>query len=244
MAKHTFAMSDVTSDTRVLARSALGYDFNYYADDETIIFGTDSDATITWDGDSLNITSAATEHSGTFAVAGATSLATTALMSAGSGITSATGELVKHSVITVGNVIETTILIDLTGLNSNAVGDIIGDDGEANCHFGQITAAVNGTIFGGYMQCLETPTTGEPDIDIYTSTVATGTEDVAITHTDLATEAVILAAAADWTIAADVNIRPITGMPAADTYLYLTGGGGTTNGTYDAGKFLIKFYGY
>ena len=56
MTKHTFAMSDVTGDTRILARSALGDDWNYLADDETLIFGTDSDATIVWDGDSLNIT--------------------------------------------------------------------------------------------------------------------------------------------------------------------------------------------
>ena len=63
MTKHTFKMSDVTGDTRLLARSALGYDFNYFADDETIIFGTDSDATITWDGDSLEITSADTNFS-------------------------------------------------------------------------------------------------------------------------------------------------------------------------------------
>ena len=34
MAKHTFKMSDVTGDARLLARSALGYDFNYFADDE------------------------------------------------------------------------------------------------------------------------------------------------------------------------------------------------------------------
>ena len=54
MTKHTFKMSDVTGDTRLLARSALGYDFNYFADDETLIFGTDSDAYFTWDGDSLN----------------------------------------------------------------------------------------------------------------------------------------------------------------------------------------------
>jgi hypothetical protein len=32
-------------------------------------------------------------------------------------------------------------------------------------------------------------------------------------------------------------------MPAADKYLYLTGGGGTTDGVYDAGKFILKFYG-
>ena len=35
MVKHSFKMSDVTGDTRVLARSALGYDWNYYVDDET-----------------------------------------------------------------------------------------------------------------------------------------------------------------------------------------------------------------
>ena len=60
MAKLSFKMTDVTGDARVLARSAMGYDWNYYADDETIIFGSDSDATIAWDGDSLEVTSADT----------------------------------------------------------------------------------------------------------------------------------------------------------------------------------------
>jgi len=63
MAKLTFAMTDVTGDARILARSALGYDWNYYADNETIIFGTDSDATIAWDGDSLEVTSSDTNFS-------------------------------------------------------------------------------------------------------------------------------------------------------------------------------------
>ena len=61
MTKHTFAMSDVTGDTRILARSALGYDWNYLADDESLIFGTDSDATITWDGSALNVTGTTVE---------------------------------------------------------------------------------------------------------------------------------------------------------------------------------------
>ena len=63
MTKHSFTMASVTEDTRVLARSAMGYDWNYYADDETIILGSDSDATIKWDGDSLEVTSAATNFS-------------------------------------------------------------------------------------------------------------------------------------------------------------------------------------
>ena len=61
MAKLSFKQSDVTGDTRILARSALGYDWNYLADDETLIFGTDSDATITWDGSALNVTGTTTE---------------------------------------------------------------------------------------------------------------------------------------------------------------------------------------
>ena len=56
MTKHSFTMASVTGDTRVIARSAMGYDWNYLADDETLILGSDSDATIVWDGDSLNLT--------------------------------------------------------------------------------------------------------------------------------------------------------------------------------------------
>lgn len=61
MTKHSFAMSDVTGDTRVVARSAMGYDWNYLADDESLIFGSDSDATITWDGSALNVTGTTVE---------------------------------------------------------------------------------------------------------------------------------------------------------------------------------------
>ena len=241
MAKHTFKMSDVTGDTRVLARSALGYDFNYYADDETIIFGTDSDATLSWDGDSLNVTSSATEVSGTLATAGATSLATTAQMTVGTGISAVANAIVKHSVVTVGNIIETTIILDLTGLNSgNADGDVIGKADTANCHYGQITAATNRTILSGYVQCLETPAGGEPDIDLYSNTVATLTEDAA--HNASGSSTALLAAAADWT-----NLlapKGLTTVPPADGYLYLVASGGATNDTYTAGKFVIKLYGY
>ena len=240
MVKHSFKMTDATGDTRVLARSAMGYDWNYYADDETIIFGSDSDVTITWDGDSLNVTSAATEISGTVAIAGATSLATTARMTVGTGISAVSNAITKHSVVTVGNIIETTIALDLTGLNSgDADGDIIGKAGTANCHYGQITAAVNGTILSGYVQCLETPAGGEPDIDLFTATVATGTEEALITAL---TETQLLATGADWT-----NLlapKGLTTVPPADGYLYLVASGGATNDTYTAGKFIIKLYGY
>ena len=179
--------------------------------------------------------------SSTLAAAGATSLATTARMTVGTGISAVTAAIVKHSVVLIGNIYETTIALDLTGLNSSAAADIIGKDATANCHYGQITAAVNGTILSGYMQCLETPTTGEPDIDLYSANEATGTEDAAVTGL---TETALLGTAVDWTgILAPKGITPV---PPANDYLYLTGGTSSspTNNTYDAGKFILKFYGY
>lgn len=172
-------------------------------------------------------------------VKGATSLATTAQMTAGAGITGGTGTVIKHSVLTVGNIIETTILIDLTGLNSASADDIIGKDGTAASHLGRITAAVNGTIFGGYMQCIEAAATGEPDIDLYSATEATGAEDASVTGT--LTETKLLDAGADWTAA---MIKGLTAVPAANEYLYLAVSGGADAGTYTAGKFVIKLYGY
>ena len=177
--------------------------------------------------------------SSTLSVAGATSLATTALMTVGTGISAVANAITKHSVVTVGNIIETTIALDLTGLSSSAAADIIGKEATANCHYGQITAAINGTILSGYLQCLETPTTGEPDIDVYTATVATGTEDAAITAL---VETAVLNSAADWTSL--LAPKGFTTVPPANGYLYLVGSGGGTDGVYDAGKFILKMYGY
>ena len=211
MTKHTFNMADVTGDTKVIARSALGYDWNFLADDETLLFGTTDETAFSV----KNITP-------------------------GTGISTGTGTLYKGSVLRMGDVIETTIVMDLTGLNSgDADGDIIGVAATANCHIGQITAAANGTLFAGYMQCVESPAGGEPDIDLFSATESTGTEEALVTGL---TETALLATAADWT-----NVlapKGLTALPAANEYLYLAASGGSTNATYTAGKFIIKLYGY
>ena len=132
MAKHIFNMADVSGDTRVIARSAMGYDWNYLADNETLLFGSTDETA--------------------FSVKN---------IIPGTGISTGTGTLFKGSVLRMGDVVETTIVIDLTGLNSgDADGDIIGKVATANCHLGQITAAKNGTVFAGSMQCVETPAGG------------------------------------------------------------------------------------
>lgn len=160
---------------------------------------------------------------------------------AGTGITGGTGTVYKSSVLKVGDVTKTSILIDLTGLNSAAtLGDIIGVAATANpCHFGRVTAARNGAVFAGTIQCLEAPAGGEVDFDIYSATEATGVTDGAIG--DL-TETQLLDTAADWTIG---TVKAFSAMPAANQYLYLTTGTSSTPtaGTYTAGKFLIEMYG-
>jgi hypothetical protein len=160
---------------------------------------------------------------------------------AGTGITAGTGTVYKSSVQKVGGIIVTRILIDLTGLHSEATDlDIIGVDGSTNpAHLGRITAARNGTILGGVMRCLEVPAGGDPNIALYSATEATGVEDALISSLN---ETVIFDPAADWTI--DMS-RSITAVPAANEYLYLVQGDAVgTDADYTAGKFLIELYGY
>ena len=209
-------MSDATEDTRILARSALGYDWNYLADAETLLFGSTDETAFRMQN-----------------------------MSAGTGITTGTGTIYKANVEVAGDLITTTILIDLTGLRNTAAGDIIGVDGTSNvCHIGQITAALNGTIFAGEMTCLEPPAGGEPDIDLYSADEGTGVEDGAVSSL---TENALVTAGQDWIAglsANQFNSAGLTANPSADEYLYLVGGGGTTDADYSAGIFRITLYGY
>lgn len=134
--------------------------------------------------------------------------------------------------------VHTQIVIDLTGLNSGGTAaDIIGDDGVANCHIGQYTTAVMGTVVAGKVTCLEAPATGEPNIDLFSADEATGTEDTAITA--LTNDTALMEAAADWTA---LLFQGMTALPAANQYLYLVAGD-ATDATYTAGKFLIEFWG-
>ena len=157
-------------------------------------------------------------------------------MAAGAGITGA-GTVYKTTVVREGDLIVTKILMDLTDLTSGGTaGDIIGGAaGTANSHIGQVTAAVNGTIQAVSMVCLELPAGGDTDIDLYSATVGTGAEDVAIS-TLVETQIINGGTQAAGTVSGCVAV------PAADEYLYLVGQG-TSNAAYTAGKLLITLYG-
>ncbi len=155
----------------------------------------------------------------------------------GSGITGI-AESFGSSVVKIGTIFHTTIVIDLTGLNSGGTdGDIIGDEAAANCHLGQITAARNGTIFAIRMTCVETPATGDDDIDLWSADESSGTEDTGIAAL---TGEVQLTDGGDLTTGTVVGMA---GLPVANQYLYLTGKTGDANATYTAGKLVIELWG-
>ena len=158
-------------------------------------------------------------------------------VTAGAGFTGGAA-LFGQGAIKFGSVFHTLIAVDLTGIRSTAGGDIIGINGTSLvCHLGQITAARNGTIVGGRIICLETPAGGDPDIDLWYATEATGTEDAAISTL---TETQVT----DGGDHALGNIDYFSAgvAPAADSYLYLVAGA-TTDADYTAGRLIIEMWG-
>ncbi len=132
--------------------------------------------------------------------------------------------------------IVTEILMDIDGLASATTdNEAIGTGTDANAHFGRILAE-SGTIIAGKMECLQTPTTGEPDLDLYgdaSGTIASGSDGT--------TDTALLESGIDWTTGTTLGL---TGFPAANDYLYLTVGHSSADGaTYGAGIFLVTFYG-
>jgi hypothetical protein len=157
---------------------------------------------------------------------------------AGAGITGGVGTIYETSVVKMGGIIHTYILLDLTGLSSSTTDlDIIGQ-GVSAAHIGRITAARNGTILSGTMTCLEVPAGGADDIDLYAATEGTGVFDGGVAAL---TETALITSGGAWTLA---GVKAIAAVPAANQYMYLTGGEAGTAAAYTAGKFLIHLQGY
>lgn len=142
----------------------------------------------------------------------------------------------ETSVKTENGIVTTSIMIDLTGLQSGGTaGDIIGKNGSGVAYIARITTADNGTVFGVKMTCFEAPAGGDNDIDLYSATEGTGVEDVAIS-TLTETQIINSGTLSLGTTAFGTDI-------AANQYLYLVGQG-TSNAAYTAGRLLIEIYGY
>lgn len=150
-----------------------------------------------------------------------------------------TGGFVETSVTREGGIIVTRIAVDLTGLSSSTTDlDIIGQ-GASAAYIAQITAAVNGTIFGGKCECLEAPAGGVTDIDLYKATVGTGVFDGAVTS--LTGQGAVITSGGAWTLARVLGTAA-DGIAAGD-FLYLAGGAAGTAAAYTAGRLLITLFG-
>jgi hypothetical protein len=170
---------------------------------------------------------------------GAVSLSGNALATGpAAGITGGSGTICKTSVQLVGGIYTTRIFLDVTGLGTSTTDlDIVGT-GSSAAYLCRITAAECGTIIAGRMTCFVVPTTGADDLDLYYATEATGKFDDAVTGL---TETAVITAGGAWTAALT---KAFTGLPAANSYLYLCNGEAGTVGTFAAGQFLIELFGY
>lgn len=155
-------------------------------------------------------------------------------LAAGAGITEGVGTVYHSWIERNGNIVKTSIYIDLTGLGSSVdANDIIGVAG-GPAHIGQITAARNGSIFAGKITTLETPDANLKDLDLVAS--ATGTDEFGAAVTDGTT----LVNSGNL----DVNtIDAFTALPADNNYLYLTSVSTTAVTTATTGILLVELYG-
>lgn len=159
-------------------------------------------------------------------------------LTAGAGVSSA--ESYAAGTFRNGSLFTTRVFVDLTGLVGSATDlDVIGNSGAASANFGQITTALSGTLIGGRVTCLEVPAGGADDLDFYSSTVGTGTQDVIITDAALGTETALVTNGEAWTAG---MTKAMTGLPTANDYLYIVNGA-ASGGTFTAGKFLIELFG-
>ena len=175
------------------------------------------------------------QTTGTVTVTGRSGSGMASPAATGAGI-EGTAVVYETSVSENNGIVTTSIMIDLTGLNSGGTaGDIIGKNGSGVAYIGRITTADNGTVFGVKMTCYEAPAGGDNDIDLYSATEGTGVEDSAITAL---TETQIINSG---TLALGTTVFGTD--IAANQYLYLVGQG-TSNAAYTAGRLLIEIYGY
>jgi hypothetical protein len=156
----------------------------------------------------------------------------------GSGIV-AGADFIESTVVKVGLLFKTEIVIDISGLNEGDTdADVIGNDADAPAsHLGQIVTATNGVIFAGKMECLEAPGTAAPNIDLYSNDTSLA-QDVPVTGGANATA--LVTAGGAWTVA---EVQALTLYPATSQYLYLAVGEAATDADYTAGIFVITLWG-
>ena len=208
----------------------------------------DVDGNITLDADGGTVTFADGGSSlGTITSSGITTagLLGAAGVAAGGGVSGA-GSLATY-VAKINGEFVTTILVDIAGLiDSGYNNKVIGDSDEAAAYLTQLTSTANGLIYKIEMSCIEAPTTGNADINLYANPSSLAEGATVTSGGEL-----LLDSNASWSLGRRI-VSPASGSAlanavtsAASQYIYLAQGtmGGSSDATYGAGKFIIKFYG-
>jgi hypothetical protein len=138
-------------------------------------------------------------------------------------------------------IITTTIKVDITGLacKGDAAKDAIGLAAGGAAYIGRYVVADYGVVYRVEMACLELPGEGTATI---TADIDLGAEDAADTAYDGAVDDVVINTAS--LVAGEVAVTNVPALTAND-YLYLVEGDtAATTGVYNAGQYVITFYGH
>ena len=147
----------------------------------------------------------------------------------------------QYARTTVGDIIVTTIKVDLTGLGGiSDDGDVIGiASGTPAAYVYKNVEVDNGVIFKVEMTCIEVPTSSSnnlADIDLFSASSATLGY-----NGDVSGGTQLIDAGGDWTKG---EIQNDSAIPTANHYLYLAEGATHTGAnTFTAGQYLITLYG-
>lgn len=142
---------------------------------------------------------------------------------------------VAKSVVKEGDVTKTEFIFDITGMASASTdADVIGGTGAA--YVAKLDAVTGTNVKFAELVCLESPATGEVDIDLVASASAVLEAD------DAGGSTKVIDAGANWSVHAS---KVGAGADLSSTpYLYLSVGTSSTPtaGTYTAGIYKLTLY--
>lgn len=142
---------------------------------------------------------------------------------------------------TENGTIITQIEVDITGLGvvGTAAKDAIGLAAGGAAYIGRYVTATYGIVYKIEMICVELPGEGTATI---TADIDLGAEDVGTTAYDGPVDDIILNTAS--LVAGEIATNNVPALTANDYIYLIEGDTAATTGVYNAGQYVIRFYGH
>jgi hypothetical protein len=131
--------------------------------------------------------------------------------------------------------------VDITGLGvvGTAAKDAIGLAAGDPAYIGRYTTADYGIVYRIEMACVELPGQGSGTI---TADIDLGAEDTSTTEYDDGVDDIILNTAS--LVAGEIATNDVPALTANDYIYLIEGDTAATTGVYNAGQYIITFYGH